>query len=120
MYEPTGFSLDIFKLRYAFTEQETWVEACQRVAQQVVAAEGPAKQAMWREKFTTALQSNTFVPGGRIWANAGRTVPSLINCYVLDNNKDSAEGWAQSAYNMIVTSMRGGGCGDDFSDVRPR
>jgi len=120
MYEPTGFSLEIFKARYAFTTEESWHDACIRVAQQVVSAEIPMKQAMWREKFTTALQSNTFVPGGRIWANAGRTVPSLINCYVLDNNKDSAEGWAQSAYNMIVTSMRGGGCGDDFSDVRPR
>jgi ribonucleoside-diphosphate reductase alpha chain len=120
MYEPTGFSLDIFKARYAFTEQETWAEACQRVAQQVASAEAPAKQSMWRDKFTAALQDNLFAPGGRIWANAGRVNASMLNCFVLDPDKDSSEGWGQSAYNMIVTSMRGGGCGDDFSAVRPR
>lgn len=120
MYEPTGFSLDIFKLRYSFTPEETWHDACVRVAQQVVSAEPPAKQAMWRDKFIVALEANLFVPGGRIWANAGRINASMLNCFVLDPNKDSSEGWGQSAYNMIVTSMRGGGCGDDFSDVRPR
>jgi ribonucleoside-diphosphate reductase alpha chain len=120
MYEPLGFSKDIFQSRYAFTDTETWAEACARVAQQVVSAEIPTKQAMWREKFTLALQANLFVPGGRIWANAGRPTASMLNCFVLDPNKDSSEGWGQSAYNMIVTSMRGGGCGDDFSDVRPR
>lgn len=120
MYEPTGFSLEIFKSRYAFTETETWHEACVRVAQQMISAELPTKQAMYREKFLAALESNTFVPGGRIWANAGRTNASMLNCFLLDPNKDSSEGWGQSAYNMIVTSMRGGGCGDDFSEVRPR
>ena len=120
MYEPEGFSLEIFKSRYAFTPEETWQEACLRVAQQIVSAEIPTKQAMWKEKFTIALESNLFVPGGRIWANAGRPVASMLNCFVLSPDKDSSEGWGQSAYNMIVTSMRGGGCGDDFSDVRPR
>ena len=120
MYEPTGFSLEIFKARYSFTENETWAEACTRVANHIVSAETPAKQSIYREKFITALQSNLFVPGGRIWANAGRANASMLNCFVLDPNKDSSEGWGQSAYNMIVTSMRGGGCGDDFSDVRPR
>lgn len=80
MYEPAGFSLDIFKSRYSFTEVETWAEACARVAQQVVSAEIPTKQAMYREKFTTALQANVFVPGGRIWANAGRVNASMLNC----------------------------------------
>ena len=120
MYEPTGFSQEIFKARYAFTEDESWHDACVRNANQIVLAELPAKQAMWREKFVYALESNLFVPGGRIWANAGRPNASMLNCFVLDPNKDSSEGWGQSAYNMIVTSMRGGGCGDDFSDVRPR
>lgn len=120
MYEPTGFALDIFKSRYAFTEDETWHEASVRVAQQMASAELPAKQTIYREKFTASLESNLFVPGGRIWANAGRPNASMLNCFVLDPNKDSSEGWGQSAYNMIVTSMRGGGCGDDFSEVRPR
>ena len=119
-YEPTGYSLKIFKDRYAFTESETWDEACKRVAHQMASAEVPEKQKIYLDKFYQALASNSFVPGGRIWYNSGRNNPQLLNCFVLDPSKDSKEGWGKSSYNMIVTSMTGGGCGDDFSDVRPR
>jgi len=119
-FTPTGFSHTIFKDRYAFTESETWEEACMRVAQQMSIAEMPEKQSQYKEKFYSILSSNMFVPGGRIWYNSGRTNPQLLNCFVLDPNKDSKEGWGKSANNMIITSMTGGGCGDDFSDVRPR
>lgn len=119
-FVPTGFSHDIFRDRYAFTETETWEEACQRVANQMAIAENPEKQQQYREKFYSILSDNLFVPGGRIWYNSGRQNPQLLNCFVLDPNKDSKEGWGKSSYNMIVTSMTGGGCGDDFSDVRPR
>ncbi len=119
-FTPEGFSLSIFKDRYAFTEAETWGEACARVAQQMAVAELPDKQKHWTSKFFDALATNRFVPGGRMWASSGRANPQLLNCFVLDPAKDSKEGWGKSAYNMIVTSMTGGGCGDDFSDVRPR
>jgi ribonucleoside-diphosphate reductase alpha chain len=119
-FSPTGFSLKIFRDRYAFTEDETWEEACSRVAQQMCIAETPEKQKQYKEKFYNVLVDNLFVPGGRILYNSGRPNPQLLNCFVLNPNKDSAEGWGSSASNMVVTSMRGGGCGDDFSDVRPR
>lgn len=119
-FSPEGFSLEIFKKRYAFTETETWEEACSRVARQVSMAETPEKQKAYYAKFLDVLRANLFVPGGRIWYNSGRAEPQLLNCFVLDPNKDSRDGWASSAYNMITTSMTGGGCGDDFSDVRPR
>jgi ribonucleoside-diphosphate reductase alpha chain len=119
-FTPTGFSHTIFKDRYAFTDNETWQEACTRVAQQMAIAEIPEKQQQYRDKFYSILESNLFVPGGRILYNSGRTNPQLLNCFVLDPSKDSKEGWGRSSYNMIVTSMTGGGCGDDFSDVRPR
>jgi ribonucleoside-diphosphate reductase alpha chain len=120
MFNPTGFSLDIFKSRYAFTENESWEQACSRVAKQMALAEVPEKQAYYDLKFAEILSNNYFVPGGRIWYNSGRNNPQLLNCFVLDPNKDSKEGWGNSAKNMIITSMTGGGCGDDFSDVRPR
>lgn len=119
-WSPEGFSLKIFKDRYAFTEEETWDEACWRVARQMALAEYPQKQKQYEHRFHEVLSDNLFVPGGRIWYNSGRSNPQLLNCFVLDPNKDSKEGWGKSAYNMIVTSMTGGGCGDDFSDVRPR
>lgn len=119
-FVPEGYSHKIFKDRYAFTEDETWEEACKRVAEQMARAEIPDKQKVYSEKFYSVLVNNLFVPGGRIWYNSGRTNPQLLNCFVLDPSKDSKEGWGKSAYNMITTSMTGGGCGDDFSDVRPR
>lgn len=120
MFQPTGFSLEIFRQRYAFTEQETWPEACERLAKQMALAEDPNKQKQYSDKFYELLVNNEFVPGGRIWYNSGRRDPQLLNCFVLGNNLDSREGWGNLAKEMIVTSMTGGGCGVDFSDVRPR
>src|SRR6266700_2934777 len=120
MFEPTGFSSQIFKERYAFNSEETWELACKRVAKQMALAENPDKQLIYEEKFYNDLVDNKFVPGGRIWYNSGRNNPQLLNCFVLTNNLDSKEGWGQIAKEMIITSMTGGGCGIDFSDVRPR
>lgn len=116
----SGFSETIFKERYAFTPEETWSEACQRVATQMAKAESPEKVKNYEEKFRDVLEKNLFVPGGRIWYNSGRNNAQLLNCFVLTNDLDSKEGWGNIAKEMIVTSMTGGGCGVDFSDVRPK
>lgn len=119
MYQPEGFSLEIFKQRYAFTENETWEEACHRVAKQCVIPESPEKQKVYEDKFFEMLVENLFVPGGRIWYNSGRHRPQLLNCFVLGNDLDSKEGWGNVAREAIITSMCGGGIGIDFSEVRP-
>lgn len=120
MFRPEGFSETIFKDRYAFTPEETWEQACQRVAKQVALAESPEKQKLYEDRFNEILVDNLFAPGGRIWYNSGRNNPQLLNCFVLSNKLDSKEGWGNIAREMIITSMTGGGCGIDFSDVRPR
>lgn len=120
MFKPSGLSEKIFKNRYAFTSEETWEEACARIAKQMSLAEPAVKQKHYEEKFNEVLVENLFVPGGRIWYNSGRNNPQLLNCFVLTNQLDSKEGWGEIARQMIVTSMTGGGCGIDFSDVRPR
>lgn len=120
MFNPEGFSLDIFKSRYAFTESETWEEFARRVAQQMAKAEVPEKQKEYEQAFFSIISANEFVPGGRICYNSGRVNAQLLNCFVLGDQLDSKEGWGKLAKEMIVTSMTGGGCGSDFSDVRPR
>lgn len=120
MFQPTGFSEQIFKDRYSFTSEETWDGMCQRVARQMSIAEVPDKQSTYYNKFYEILSENLFVPGGRILYNSGRNNPQLLNCFVLTNKLDSKEGWGTIAKEMIITSMTGGGCGIDFSDVRPR
>jgi ribonucleoside-diphosphate reductase alpha chain len=119
MFTPTGFSETIFKDRYAFTENETWSAACTRVAKQMAIAERSDKVERYEKKFYEILVDNLFVPGGRIWYNSGRPNPQLLNCFVLTDKLDSKEGWGQLLYENVVTSMTGGGCGQDFSDVRP-
>lgn len=118
-FKPEGFSESIFKSRYAFTESETWDEACKRVATQMAAPEKAEKVNKYQEKFYDVLVKNMFVPGGRIWYNSGRPNPQLLNCFVLTNNLDSKEGWGRLLYENVVTSMTGGGCGQDFSAIRP-
>lgn len=120
MFEPTGFSAEIFKDRYSFTPEETWEEACRRLSRQMSIAELPEKQKIYEDKFFDVLSNNLFVPGGRIWYNSGRNNPQLLNCFVLGNQLDSKFGWGNYARELVVTSMTGGGCGTDFSDVRPR
>lgn len=120
MFQPEGFSLDIFKSRYAFTEEETWDEFARRVARQMAKAELPEKQKEYEQAFYEIIANNEFVPGGRICYNSGRVNAQLLNCFVLGDQLDSKEGWGNLAKEMIITSMTGGGCGTDFSDVRPR
>ncbi len=118
-YEPTGISLDIFKQRYAFTENETWDEACMRLARTVAAAEKQEKRDEWQEKFYKEIVSNRFCPGGRIWFGAGRPKSNLINCFVLDV-EDSREGWGKTCSDSIIVSGVGGGIGINYSKIRPR
>ena len=118
MFKPTGFSEQIFKDRYAFTEEETWEEACKRVAKQTAMAESPDKVKKYEEKFYEVLSNNYFCPGGRIWYGSGRPSPNLLNCFVLETS-DSKEGWAKLSHDFILTSMQGGGCGVDLSPIRP-
>ena len=119
-FQPEGFSFDIFKSRYAFTENETWQEFAKRVATQISKAELPEKQKQYEELFEKIIVDNLLVPGGRICYGAGRTNPNLLNCFSLSDKLDSKEGWGNIAREMIITSMAGGGSGINFSDVRPR
>lgn len=82
-------------------------------------AEKPDKVEVYEDKFFHDLVNNYFVPGGRIWYNSGRPNPQLLNCFVLNEDIDSKEGWGRLLYENVVTGMTGGGCGQDFSEVRP-
>lgn len=119
-FKPTGFSAEIFSKRYTLHDQETWEEACKRVAMQAALAETPDKILKYCDKFNEILNENLFCPGGRIWYGSGRPHPNLLNCFVLENELDSREAWGNIANEMIVTSMYGGGCGISFGDLRPK
>jgi ribonucleoside-diphosphate reductase alpha chain len=119
VYTPEGFALEIFKKRYTIHEEETWEEACDRVASHVASAEDGSNIPKYKNMFADILKFNLFMPGGRIWYGSGRSKGQLLNCFVVPT-KDSREGWGKTVSDMIVISGTGGGVGMNFSPVRPR
>ena len=119
LFEPTGFGEIIFKQRYARTPEESWVEACSRVANHVGQAEDNGNREKWVPRFMDKLVNGQLVPAGRIWYGSGRAKGQLMNCFVVPS-EDSREGWGQTVKDMLVISGTGGGVGINFSPVRPR
>ena len=118
-FEPTGFGDTIFKQRYARTPEESWVEACSRVANHVGQAEDNGNREKWIPRFMDKLVNGQLVPAGRIWYGSGRAKGQLMNCFVVPS-EDSREGWGQTVKDMLIISGTGGGVGINFSPVRPR
>ena len=112
---------DIFSQRYAIHPEETWEDACWRVATAISSREDGENIPKWRDRFYTELVTNRFVPGGRIIRSAGRPLPAMLNCFVVGpQDMDSREGWGQTVKEIIIISGEGGGVGLNGSDIRPR
>jgi ribonucleoside-diphosphate reductase alpha chain len=118
-YDPQGLALKIFQSRHAAHENETWLEACERVAQHVANAEQGEDRNRWRDTFNKLLSDNLLMPGGRIWYGSGKARGQLLNCFVIPT-ADSREGWGKTVSDSIVISGTGGGVGVNCSPVRPR
>ena len=117
MFEPSGLGAQIFSERYAQTPDETYQMACQRVATAIAANEN---QRNFHEKqFYNQLSNGYFMPGGRIWRNAGTKVQSLLNCFVVPV-EDSIGGWGKTVSDLMSISAAGGGVGMNFSPLRGR
>jgi ribonucleoside-diphosphate reductase alpha chain len=118
-YQPHGLAAEIFTKRYALYPEETWWDACNRVADFVSKAEAGPDVSKYHESFQHILVSGLFAPGGRIMYGSGRPRGQLLNCFVVPTS-DSREGWGSLAYDTLVISGTGGGVGTNYSPVRPR
>lgn len=119
MFNPTGLGRTIFRERYALHEDETWTEACRRVARWAASCEARDKIAEVEEAFFHILSEGLFMPGGRIWYAAGRPFAQGLNCFVLPVS-DSREGIGTLFHDTMVVSGTGGGIGVNFSSLRGR
>ena len=124
-FRPTGYGEKIFKERYAATPEETWEQACMRVARHV-----SGEIWTWRErgdsnpllpsfKFYEEMVNGRFMPGGRIWYGSGRPQGQLLNCFVVPAT-DSIEGWAKVVGEVMIITAKGGGVGVNLSPIRGR
>jgi len=114
----------IFKMKYAQKRAngrlEEWGETCVRVADYVSKAElNESNRLQYLADFTKIMLERTFVPGGRILANAGTGIKNLMNCFVLP-----IEDSKQSIYDTLGKAAEifawGGGIGYNFSHLRGR
>jgi ribonucleoside-diphosphate reductase alpha chain len=113
-----GTQEEIFKLRYAFDETETWKGLSERVGGVISLAEPEEVRGEWAARFIETINNMYFIPAGRIIKNAGRKKGMLINCYVLgvdDNRESIGLLWNE----FFVLSGTGGGVGTNWSNVRP-
>lgn len=112
----------VHELKYAVTKKDgskaSWEDTCGRVAYHIASAEeDESKMLQYLADFTKILIEQTFVPGGRILANAGTKVTNLMNCFVLDV-EDSRVGIYDALGKAASIFSMGGGVGYNFSKVR--
>ena len=118
-YTPQGFAAKVFADRYAIHKEETFAQACERVARKISDAEMGTKRDEYFVRFLDILRTNRFSPGGRIWRGAGRPRGQMLNCFC-SPAEDSREGWGDVLRNVTIISGTGGGVGINFSKIRPR
>ena len=103
----------IFEEKYQFNAGETWEGAAHRVATWLF------DDGFYSHRVETAIARRKIMPGGRYLYAAGRPKPQINNCFLF-NCDDSAEGFAFLGFYAALASMKGGGVGAWYGDVRPK
>jgi ribonucleoside-diphosphate reductase alpha chain len=99
---------------------ETPKQMLERVSKFIASAEITNKlQKEWEPKFFDLMADWKFLPGTRVLANAGKPRPQLANCFVFEIS-DSIDEIFKALYESSVTKKHGGGCGYNFSKIRPK
>ncbi len=107
----------VFDSRYRFNDAEEWEGGCRRLGRVIAAAE-VTDVSKYMEAFAEIIYDMYFLPGGRIFRNAGRPRGSLFNCYYLPIG-DSREQIGQYYKDSLIIWGEGGGVGVNISSLRP-
>jgi ribonucleoside-diphosphate reductase alpha chain len=107
----------IFSKRYA-KDDEDWQGGVERVADIASSCELQNRDRI-KSDFIDMIYYQYFLPGGRIFRNAGRPRGSLFNCYHLPIG-DSIDEIGDCIRDCLVLWSEGGGVGVNFSPLRPR
>jgi ribonucleoside-diphosphate reductase alpha chain len=118
-------SLFILKERYLKQDEngntiETPKGMLKRVAKAVAKAEKtPKLRKKWEKEFLELMRRWEFLPGTRVLANAGKKQQQMGNCFVF-NIEDTVDSIFKALHESSVTKKHGGGCGYNFSKIRPK
>ena len=117
-------TLYILRQRYLERDEngqavETPKEMIERTARFLAKVEkGKSNREKWYEEFYKIMVSFEFLPGTRTLTNAGKRTPQLANCFVFPINDDIDEIF-NVLYKSTLIKKHGGGCGYNFSKIRP-
>ena len=119
----TAFAANIFRQKYAQSEQDSWDALVERLVEDVCGSrwgtERPLMDTTEREQLAHYIKCMQFIPGGRYLYYAGRKAKFYNNCYLLRSEEDTREDWADTAWKATNCLTTGGGIGNDYSRLRP-
>lgn len=99
---------------------ETPAGMMRRVARALAAVEAThADRQRWEKEFYGVMAALEFHPGTRALANAGSSKPQLANCFVFPLADSQAVVFQTLTASSIIKG-HGGGCGFNYSAIRPR
>lgn len=99
--------------------QETPAQMMQRVATTLALQEDPEHRPFWEKIFFATMNKLFFHSGSRVMANAGTKNQQLANCFVLPLEDDRHQILKVFAEACDIKG-NGGGCGFNYSAIRPR
>lgn len=120
----TENALTLLKNRYLNRDNdgnviETPQQMFRRVAKVIASVEKEIdKQDKYEKEFLNIMQNLDFIPNSPCLMNAGLN-SNLFACFVVPI-EDSIESIMQCAYNVSKIFTSGGGCGVNFSPLRPQ
>ena len=115
----TDFQQEILEERYALPIEHDWESVADRTIRHVVQAEPANKQEEVTTLFQDIIYPMYFVPGGRTLYGSGRAKPQLLNCFAFTVD-DNAQSIAKLLHDIYLTSVNFGGCGVNYSAIRPK
>jgi ribonucleoside-diphosphate reductase alpha chain len=110
----SSFAYNIFKDRYSFGGTETWKELCERVVESVC---GNYLSSDDKNIIKQYILERKFIPAGRYLYASGRQLHMVKNCFLF-RAEDTREAWGELLKKIAITSMLGGGCGTNYSNLR--
>jgi ribonucleoside-diphosphate reductase alpha chain len=120
----TELAASIFRSKYALTPDETWLQRCTTIVDDVCGTRGgsthPLMSADERKELVRLMHKFVFLPGGRYIYYAGRGVSFYNNCFLFKGEADTREEWGRLLHSSSDALMSGGGIGIDYSVFRER
>lgn len=120
----TELGLSTFKGKYALTTEETWLQRCQAMVDDVCGTrKGTTHPLMSKEErsaLVNLMHKFVFIPGGRYIYYAGRNVSFFNNCFLFSGEEDTREEWGRLCKSSSDALMSGGGIGIDYTVFREK